>query len=80
MAMYFAVDLPALARTVEYLPLLEPTDHAYQVAQIIEAHLTSRPSPAPPVSSHTDPVDADEPQFQHLRPGTSDNHARWQDR
>ncbi|MFE3188207.1 DUF1152 domain-containing protein [Nocardia sp. NPDC059240] len=47
MAMYFAVDLPALARTVEYLPFLEPTDHAYQVAQVIEAHLTSRPEPRP---------------------------------
>ncbi|WP_254206421.1 DUF1152 domain-containing protein [Nocardia alni] len=48
MAMYLAVDLPALARTVEYLPFLEPTDHAYQVAQIIEAHMTSRPTPRPP--------------------------------
>ncbi len=47
MAMYFAVDLPTLARTVEYLPYLEPTDHAYQVAQVIEAHLTSRPEPRP---------------------------------
>lgn len=47
MAMYLAVDLPALARTVEYLPLLEPTDHSYQVAQLIEAHLTSRPAPRP---------------------------------
>lgn len=47
MAMYLAVDLPALARTVEYLPFLEPTDHAYQVAQVIEAHLTSRSGPRP---------------------------------
>lgn len=47
MAMYSTVDLPALARTVEYLPYLEPTDHAYQVAQVIEAHLTSRPGPRP---------------------------------
>ncbi|WP_433724474.1 DUF1152 domain-containing protein [Nocardia sp. CA-129566] len=47
MAMYLAVDLPALARTVEYLPLLESTDHAYEVAQVIEAHLTSRPEPRP---------------------------------
>lgn len=47
MAMYLTVDLPALARTVEYLPYLEPTEHAYQVAQMIEAHLTSRPEPRP---------------------------------
>ncbi|UGT43541.1 DUF1152 domain-containing protein [Nocardia yamanashiensis] len=47
MAMYLSVDLPALARTVEYLPHLEPTEHAYQVAQLIEAHLTSRPEPRP---------------------------------
>ncbi|WP_309230655.1 DUF1152 domain-containing protein [Nocardia sp. SYP-A9097] len=45
MAMYLSVDLPALARTVEYLPYLEPTVAAYQVAQVIEAHLTSRPVP-----------------------------------
>ncbi|WP_327139533.1 DUF1152 domain-containing protein [Nocardia sp. NBC_01327] len=47
MAMYLTVDLPALARTVEYLPLLDPTEHPYQVAQLIEAHLTSRPKPRP---------------------------------
>ncbi|WP_218025100.1 DUF1152 domain-containing protein [Nocardia jejuensis] len=47
MAIYLAVDLPTLASTVEYLPLLEVTDHAYQVAQLIEAHLTSRPHPRP---------------------------------
>ncbi|PXX58699.1 hypothetical protein DFR70_11334 [Nocardia tenerifensis] len=47
MAMYLAVDLPALARTVEYLPLLEPTEDPYQVARVIEAHLTSRPEPRP---------------------------------
>ncbi|MFF2551098.1 DUF1152 domain-containing protein [Nocardia sp. NPDC058058] len=47
MAMYLTVDLPALADTVEYLPLLEPTEHAYQVAMLIEAHLTSRPAPRP---------------------------------
>ncbi|MFC9893600.1 DUF1152 domain-containing protein [Nocardia sp. NPDC127579] len=48
MAMYLAVDLPALARSVEYLPLLDSTDHAYQVVQVIEAHLASRPNPRPP--------------------------------
>ncbi|MFI6170545.1 DUF1152 domain-containing protein [Nocardia sp. NPDC051052] len=47
MAMYLSVDLPALARSVEYLPLLEPTEDAYQVVQIIEAHLASRPKPRP---------------------------------
>ncbi|MFB8007187.1 DUF1152 domain-containing protein [Nocardia sp. NPDC056000] len=47
MAMYLTVDLPALARMVDYLPLLEPTEHPYQVAQLIEAHLTSRPAPRP---------------------------------
>ncbi|MCU1640649.1 MAG: hypothetical protein JWN03_924 [Nocardia sp.] len=47
MAIYLTVDLPALAHTVEYLPLLEPTEHPYQVAQMIEAHLTSRPNPRP---------------------------------
>ncbi|MEV6769305.1 DUF1152 domain-containing protein [Nocardia sp. NPDC051030] len=49
MATYLTVNLPALAATVEYLPSLEPTEHAYQVAQLIEAHLTSRPKPRPPV-------------------------------
>ncbi|WP_405162875.1 DUF1152 domain-containing protein [Nocardia sp. NBC_01499] len=48
MAMYLAVDLPALARSVEYLPLLDSTDDAYEVVQIIEAHLSSRPEPRPP--------------------------------
>jgi len=47
MAMYVAVELPALARTIEYLPLLEPTEDAYQVARVIEAHLTARSSPRP---------------------------------
>ncbi|MFD6160068.1 DUF1152 domain-containing protein [Nocardia sp. NPDC060256] len=47
MAMYLSVDLPALARTVEYLPLLEPTDDAYEVVRVIEAHLADRPKPRP---------------------------------
>lgn len=47
MAMYLAVDLPALARSVGYLSLLEQTDDAYQVVQIIEAHLAARPKPRP---------------------------------
>lgn len=47
MAMYLTVDLPALASTVEYLPYLEPTIDAFQVAAVIEAHLTSRPTPRP---------------------------------
>ncbi|UGT61987.1 DUF1152 domain-containing protein [Nocardia asteroides] len=48
MAMYVAVDLRALARTIEYLPLLEPTEHAHQVLHVIEAHLSSRPRPRSP--------------------------------
>ncbi|AFU01328.1 hypothetical protein [Nocardia brasiliensis] len=48
MAMYSAVDLPALARGVEYLPLLESTEDAGEVARIIEAHLAARPNPRPP--------------------------------
>ncbi|MGW4845156.1 DUF1152 domain-containing protein [Nocardia brasiliensis] len=48
MAMYSTVDLPALARGVEYLPLLEPTEDADEVARIIESHLAARPNPRPP--------------------------------
>lgn len=47
MAMYLAVDLPTLARTVGYLPLLEPTEDAYDVVRALEAHLASRPEPRP---------------------------------
>ncbi|WP_199856686.1 DUF1152 domain-containing protein [Nocardia suismassiliense] len=47
MAMYLTIDLPALAHSVEYLPLLAQTEHAYQVVQVIEAHLSARPNPRP---------------------------------
>ncbi|QBS45109.1 hypothetical protein [Nocardia sp. CS682] len=47
MAMYLTIDLPALARSVEYLPLLAHTERAYQVVQVIEAHLSARPKPRP---------------------------------
>ncbi|WP_218021681.1 DUF1152 domain-containing protein [Nocardia harenae] len=47
MAVYLAVDLPALARTVGYLPLLEPTEDACQVVRVLDAHLAARPQPRP---------------------------------
>lgn len=47
MALYLAVDLPALAETVEYLPMLEGTEKMHEVVRIIEAHLSGRPAPRP---------------------------------
>ncbi|MBB5804128.1 hypothetical protein F4560_003896 [Saccharothrix ecbatanensis] len=38
MALYFAVDLPLLAAGVGYLPRLEHTDDAFQIALAIEHH------------------------------------------
>ncbi|MFE6858376.1 DUF1152 domain-containing protein [Nocardia sp. NPDC057668] len=47
MAMYLAVDLPALAETVEYLPALVETEEMHEVVRVIEAHLGGRSAPRP---------------------------------
>ncbi|TVT56087.1 DUF1152 domain-containing protein [Amycolatopsis rhizosphaerae] len=50
MALYFTLDLPGLARTVDYLPRLENTEHAHEVAFAIRAHHKTRGRPRPPRS------------------------------
>ncbi|MCP2168549.1 DUF1152 domain-containing protein [Goodfellowiella coeruleoviolacea] len=47
MGLYFTFDLLGLASGVDYLALLEHTEHAHQVALVIRAHLKDRARPRP---------------------------------